>query len=632
MSSPVLEFRNVSVTVKAAGTDVALLRKVSFAVEQGQVLGLVGESGAGKSMIGRVVSGLLPENLRFAEGQVLFQGLPLTRRAAQSCLGRRIAFIPQEPLSALNPVLTIRQQFFEHLKHQGRPRKEWDAYATARLAEVGLPTPSDMLDRYPHQLSGGQCQRILIAMAFSGDPELIIADEPTTALDVITQAQIIRLLKQVQARHKTAVVLITHDLRMAAHVCDEVAVLYAGDVVERGPAGRVLDAPLHPYSWALKLATPNLDGPQYTLTTLPELMPGPREMAAMPGCRFASRCPTHNTLCAQRQPTLEEVEPSHYVSCAGPCRGHDPLTEAQPHQLPAAPDSAAKPLLELVGASRVYRRKVRGKVAEFHALRPLSLTIRPGELVGIVGESGSGKSTLARILVGLVAPSQGKVLVNGVDRSGATSEQLQQMRKLVQMVFQDPDSALNPRRTVERLVTQVLEIQPGISNASRTETAANLVKQVGMAVDALARFPSQLSGGQKQRVNIARALCATPQVLVADEIVSGLDVSVQALILNLMLSLNRELGIAVVLISHDLSVVRYLCQRVLVMRSGEVVEQGDTEHVFDSPQHPYTRALLAAVPPDDMRSQWPPQEDTRTVDLVTQFTEPNCLPQQEVHT
>src|SRR5690606_16681212 len=272
MSTPILQFRDVSVTVKAAGADVELLRKVSFSVGQGQVLGLVGESGAGKSMIGRVVSGLLPDNLRFAQGQVLFQGKPFTSREARSWLGRRIAFIPQEPLSALNPVLTIRRQFFEHLKHQRRPRKEWEAYAVARLHEVGLPVPAQMLDRYPHQLSGGQCQRVLIAMAFSGDPELIIADEPTTALDVITQAQIIRLLKQVQRRHNTAVILITHDLRMAAHVCDEVTVLYAGDVVERGPAGQVLDAPMHPYSWALKLATPNLDGPQYTLTTLPELM------------------------------------------------------------------------------------------------------------------------------------------------------------------------------------------------------------------------------------------------------------------------------------------------------------------------------------------------------------------------
>ncbi|WP_397476005.1 ABC transporter ATP-binding protein [Pusillimonas sp.] len=627
MSTPVLEFRDVSVTVKAAGTDVALLRKVSFMVRQGQVLGLVGESGAGKSMIGRVVSGLLPENLRFAQGQVLFRGEPFTRRQAQSWLGRRIAFIPQEPLSALNPVLTIRQQFFEHLKHQGRPRKQWESYATDRLAEVGLPTPSDMLDRYAHQLSGGQCQRVLIAMAFSGDPELIIADEPTTALDVITQAQIIRLLKQVQQRHNTAVVLITHDLRMAAHVCDEVAVLYAGDVVERGPAGRVLDTPMHPYSWALKLATPNLDGPQYVLATLPELMPGPREMAAMPGCRFASRCPTSDETCAQQPPMLEEVKAGHFVGCAGSCRGHNSRLQTLPHHVPESQNLSGRPLLHLVNASRVYRRNGSFKQPEFHALRPLSLSIYPGELVGIVGESGSGKSTLARILVGLVEPSRGKVLVNGIDRAEATSEQSRQMRTLVQMVFQDPDSALNPRRTVERLITQVLEIQPNISPATRVESAAKLMKQVGMAADALGRFPSQLSGGQKQRVNIARALCATPQVLVADEIVSGLDVSVQALILNLMLALNRELGIAVVLISHDLSVVRYLCQRVLVMHKGEVVEQGKTRDVFGSPQHPYTRSLLAAVPPDDMACPWPP-EDVISPEPVAQPTASDCPKKQ----
>lgn len=602
---PILEFQNVSVTVKVGDADVALLRNVSFDVQPGKILGLVGESGAGKSMVGRVVSGLLPENLKFASGHVYFQGKEITGRQARSLLGRRIAFIPQEPLSSLNPVLTIRQQMFEHLQHLGLPRKEWEAYSLARLAEVGLSEPQAMLGRYAHQLSGGQCQRILIAMAFSGDPELIVADEPTTALDVITQAQIIRILREVQRKHNTAVILITHDLRMAAHVCDEVAVLYAGDVVERGPARKVLEAPRHPYSWSLKAATPTLGGPQFVLPSLAELMPGLKDMATLKGCRFARRCPTRNADCEAQMPRLEMVAPDHFVSCAGQCRSAGSALHIEPHILPVAPNTQGRPLLEFRDVGRSYYGHRNSRRFVFHALKPLSLSIAPGELVGVVGESGSGKSTIARLMVGLLEPTAGTVHVNGVQRTGASSEAAQAMRKIVQMVFQDPDSALNPRRTVFRLITQVMEARPDISVDERAQAAERLMGKVGMAMDAMQRFPSQLSGGQKQRVNIARALCATPQLLVADEIVSGLDVSVQALIMNLLLQLNRELGVAVVFISHDLSVIRYLCKRVLVMRYGEVVEQGDTETVFGNPQHPYTRLLLASVPPDDATQLWP---------------------------
>lgn len=601
----VLEFNNVSVNVSVSGKEVALLRNVTFSVAQGKILGLVGESGAGKSMVGRVLSGMLPSNLRFAGGEVRFHGETLTGRAARSYLGRRIAFIPQEPLSALNPVLTVRQQMFEHLKHLGVARRDWQAYSVARLNEVGLPDPENMLQRYPHQLSGGQCQRILIAMAFSGDPELIVADEPTTALDVVTQAQIIRVLREVQRRHNTAVILVTHDLRMAAHVCDEVAVMYAGDVVERGPAREVLASPFHPYAWSLKNATPGLEGPQYVLPALADLMPGLKDMAELEGCRFARRCPTRDEVCARTVPTLVSVAPGHFVACAGACRSDVGQRQPEPHVLLKIASTEGRPLLEFRDVARVYHGQGRAKGREFHALRPLSLAIYPGELVGIVGESGSGKSTAARIMVGLVEASAGDVRVNGVSRRDANSAEEAEMRRLVQMVFQDPDSALNPRRTVERLVTQVLDLQPDVTPEMRREVAERLMGQVGIAKDALNRFSSQLSGGQKQRVNIARALCVTPQLLVADEIVSGLDVSVQALIMNLLLTLNRELGIAVVLISHDLSVIRYLCTRVLVMREGYVVEQGDTESVFSNPQHPYTRTLLASVPPDDANAVWP---------------------------
>ena len=604
---PVLEFEHVSVEVSVGDKRVALLRDVSFEVGAGRILGLVGESGAGKSMVGRVISGMLPDNLKFASGRVRFKGSEISGRQARSFLGRQIAFIPQEPLSALNPVLTIRQQMFEHLKHLGIPRKNWESYSVERLAEVGLPDPKGMLGRYAHQLSGGQCQRILIAMAFSGDPALIVADEPTTALDVITQAQIVRILREVQRKHNTAVILITHDLRMAAHVCDEIAVLYAGDVVERGSARQVLESPQHPYAWSLKTATPSLDGPQFVLPSLAELMPGLKDMVELAGCRFARRCPTRNTVCEQQAPRLLQVADNHFISCAGPCRASSEAQRAQAlHVLPQRPDQPGRQaLLEFKNVSRSYHSRRDGRSVVFHALKPLSLAVGPGELVGIVGESGSGKSTVARLMVGLIEPSEGTVHIDGVQRAGMSGAAGQAMRKIVQMVFQDPDSALNPRRTVHRLITQVLEIRDDVSEAERARIAEKLMGQVGMAMDAMQRFPSQLSGGQKQRVNIARALCATPRLLVADEIVSGLDVSVQALILNLLLQLNRELGIAVVFISHDLSVIRYLCQRVLVMCQGEVVEQGETESVFRNPRHAYTKLLLASVPPNDATAVWP---------------------------
>lgn len=609
----IVEFKDVSISVSANSQSVDLLRKVSFAVKAGQTLGLVGESGAGKSMIGRVLSGFLPKNLRLSNGEVKFYGRKVTGVEMRQMLGKKIAFIPQEPLSSLNPVLTIREQMYEHLARLSIAKKDREQYCIERLTEVGLPDPASMLGRYAHQLSGGQCQRILIAMAFSGDPELIIADEPTTALDVITQAQIIRILREVQKRHNTAVILITHDLRMASHVCDEVLVLYAGDVIEYGPAARVLDDPLHPYSWALKNATPALTGSLYELPSLAEIMPGLQDMANLKGCRFVQRCPARTQVCEQWQPELREIALGHGLACVNDQLHAAAVQERVLHQVPALSTSQVEPLIEFKNVDRTYVITKNGRKSVMHALKPVSLSIQPGELVGVVGESGSGKSTIARLMVGLLEPSAGEVMTLGRSRSTLTALQQKEVSAAVQMVFQDPDSALNPRRTVWELVTQVLELDPTKTKEQRLQLANQLMKQVGIAPDAGKRFPSELSGGQKQRVNIARALCVTPRLLVADEVVSGLDVSVQALIMNLLIKLNKELGIAVVFISHDLSVIRYLCTRVLVMKNGEVVEQGLTTEVFENPSHPYTKELLASVPADDSNQLWPPQLEKEIV-------------------
>ena len=584
----VLRLENVTLNAPVAGRPVALLRDVSFAVEAGGTFGLVGESGAGKSMIGRLLSGLLPPGFALADGRVLFGGDDLARlgpAARRALLGDRIAFIPQEPLSALNPVLTVERQFGDHLARRGLRGRAARARILEWLDAVHLPDPPALLRRYPHELSGGQCQRVLVAMAFSSEPRLIVADEPTTALDVVTQSRIVALLREQQGLHGAAVLLITHDLHLAAQVCDEVGVMYAGDMVERGPARAVLRDPLHAYTLGLRNSVPDIDGPRRVLPTLPDAMPGVSVLGGLPGCRFAPRCPARDAGCAAGLPPWQEIEPAHFVRCAPACRRAEYAPPADIVLTAAAP-AASRPVLELSGVSLTYVTRVGLRRVAVEAVRNVSLAVGAREFVGLVGESGSGKSSVARLVMGLERPTSGTVTLDGADP-----------RRDVRFVFQDPASALNPRRTVSSLLTQAFEAPgAGVGAEAWRARALALLRETGLPPDCLPRVPSQLSGGQKQRVNIARALCITPRLLVADEIVSGLDVSVQAQILNLLLRIGRELGIGVLLISHDLAVVRYACTRVAVMHRGAIVESGPTDAVFANPTHPYTRTLLDAVP------------------------------------
>ncbi|HWZ37226.1 MAG TPA: ABC transporter ATP-binding protein [Bradyrhizobium sp.] len=619
-----LAIDNLTLSTRVNGQQVDLLRGLSVSLGRGRVLGLVGESGAGKSMIGRIIAGHTPSGFDVIKGRVLFDGtdlLSLDRKAWRALLGRRIAFIPQEPLTALNPVLTIGQTFEEHLAHLGIAAKQRHALMLQQLDAVHLPKPDDMLHRYPHELSGGQCQRVLIAMAFVANPALIVADEPTTALDVVSQVNVLRLLAEQRRQHETAMLLITHDLRLAAHVCDDIAVLYAGEQVEYGPASEVLRRSRHPYTWALDQATPDVHGPQRRLSALSGQMPGVSTLGLMAGCRFATRCPQRMAACEATPPASIESAPGHWVRCLKPrdvssnSQNGASETAAAIWQAPDG-DAAATPLIELRDATLCYtaRRGLLGqrKVRNF-AVDGLSLKVQPGEFVGIVGESGSGKSSVAKLIVGAEALTGGALLIEGRDRALASAEVRRLSREHVQIIFQDPHSALNPRRSVYRLLTQAYEADrpaAAMTKHPREDRAEALVADVGLPGDTLSRFPSQLSGGQKQRVNIGRALCVMPRLIVADEIVSGLDVSVQAQILNLLIELGRRHGIALVLISHDLSVVRYLCSRVVVMRRGKVVEQGKTEAVFSDPRHPYTRVLLSSVPPADPSVAWPPAVST----------------------
>ncbi len=617
-----LQARGVTVTARAAGQSVEVLRDIDFEIAEGTTLGVVGESGAGKSMIGRLIAQMLPPGFAVAEGSLQFQGRELVglgARRRNALLGKDIAFIPQHPLTSLNPVRTVGSQFDEHLRRLGvRGRAERRAVAIRNLADVQLPNPEGLLRRYPHQLSGGMCQRVLIAMAFAGEPPLLIADEPTTALDVITQARIMQLIAAMREKHKTSVMFVTHDLRLAAQVCDEIMVMYAGEIVERGPAREVFGNPRHPYTHSLQQCNPTLSGPRRQLISLPDHMPGLSAFAGLPGCRFAPRCPVGDGACSAARPAMAEVAPGHWVRASQGCVAGTSAIVAPPAEVRAvAAGEHLRPILEVQGVSKVFQVREPGlglSHRRIEAVKDVSLTVYPGEFVGIVGESGSGKSTFAKLLMGLETPTEGKILIEENDMTGPFGANAAARIEQIQMVFQDPASALNPRRRISRLVTQAMEGRnQNVPWPERLERAKQLLRDTGLAPDTIERYPSQLSGGQRQRVNIARALCATPKILVADEIVSGLDVSVQAQILNLLLDLRESRSVSLVFISHDLSVVRYLCPRVMVMYRGEVVEAGDTETIFTSPQHDYTKALIAAVPPDD------PQTDWRVSDRVFAF-------------
>jgi len=603
-----LQARKLTIAATLDGTLAPIISKLSFDLAPGKILGLVGESGAGKTMIGRAIAQLLPPGFAVTSGSLMFDGKelvsmpPAQRRAL---LGRSIAFIPQAPMTALNPVRTIGAQFDEHLARLGqRNAEERREHAVSMLAAARLPRGEDLLAQYPHQLSGGMCQRVLIASAFASHPRLVIADEPTTALDVTMHAPILRLIADMQREHGTAVIFITHDLRLAAQLCDDVIVMYAGRALESGPARAVLSKPAHPYTRCLQLANPSLTE-RRALHVMPEQMPSLRQLQSMTGCRFAPRCPIVTDECRRVEPPDTEVATGHFAACLHADRAARIDTAPKSHNATLRVD---RNVLEVQSLSKVYRanRGLLGGSSTVTAVRGASFTIYENEFVALVGESGSGKSTVARMLAGLEQPSGGRIVFNGEDITDPAMRERVRQAGSLQMVFQDPQSALNPRRRIASIVTQAMEA--GSRHArweARRERAAALLAEVGLAGDFGSRLPGQLSGGQRQRINIARALCQIPKVLIADEIVSGLDVSIQAQLLNLLARLRDELGFAMLFISHDLSVVRHLCSRVLVMYRGEIVEQGPIDEVFANPQHPHTKALLSSVPPDEPAETWP---------------------------
>ncbi|WP_409235861.1 dipeptide ABC transporter ATP-binding protein [Streptomyces sp. PA5.6] len=560
----VLRVRDLTVAFKGTGGPVTAVEGVSFSVARGEVLGLVGESGSGKSTVGLAAMGLHDPVRTTVRGSVAVGGVDVVTAGEdrlKELRGGQIAMVFQDALAALSPFHGVGAQLAEayRLHHRGAGREEVRSRAVEMLERVGIP--GSRARDYPHQFSGGMRQRVMIAMALINRPDVLIADEPTTALDARVQRQVLGLLDELRRDFGTAVVLVTHDVGMVAAATDRMLVMRGGRTVETGPTRRVLDTPAHPYTRALVGAAPSLDtvpGSRLPTVDVPDPVPGSRlPTVDVPDAVPRSHAPERPR--NEAAPVLAEVVDLHVRFGGG---------------------------RTLLGRHREPTRAVRG----------VSLRVAEGETLGLVGESGSGKSTTARVLAGLQRPSGGRVRFDGRDISRAAEDAAlrRSLSREVQLVFQDPYASLNPRRTVEEIVTTPLRVHTRLSRDERRDRAAELLEQVGLGAAHLTRYPHEFSGGQRQRIGIARALAPRPRLIIADEPVSALDVSVQAQVLNLLMDLRHELGLSLLFVSHDLAVVRHLCDRIAVMHRGNIVETGTREDIFDSPQEPYTKELLAA--------------------------------------
>ena len=573
---------------------------LGFTIARGETLALLGESGCGKSLTALALMDLLPPGVTLAGGRIDYRGQDLRTldpRTRRKLRGRSMAMIFQEPMTSLNPVMTIGGQIEEAVKlHQALRGRAARDRAVDLLNAVGIGDAATRAHDYPHQLSGGMKQRVMIAIALAGDPELLIADEPTTALDVTIQAQILDLLARLRDERGMALLLITHDLGVAAQLADRVAIMYAGQIVEQGPRDAFFKAPSHPYSQMLFRALPAVGLRGLRLAAIPGQVPDPA--ARPPGCSFASRCP-------HRMERCDLEAPAWYGTLEWGVRCHLGEQGVPPLELPGVAVTAGKRqeagdnLLEVRDLTVRFKVK-RGfgrAMQDLLAVDQVSFDLPVGRTLALVGESGCGKSTVAKAVLRLIEPDAGSVRFNAHDLADLHGETLRRARAGFQLIFQDPFASLNPRMRVRDMFVEALEVQAiGDDRAGREARAAQLMEQVGLRAHQLQLYPHQFSGGQRQRLCIARALAVNPRLVVCDEPTSALDVSVQAQILNLLQQLQAEEGLSYLFISHDLAVVGYLADEVAVMYLGRIVEQGPAEAILNSPQHPYTQALLAAVP------------------------------------
>jgi peptide/nickel transport system ATP-binding protein len=584
---------------------------VSLTILPGETFALVGESGSGKSVTALSITRLLPDNARVADGDVMLEETNLAElpeRKMRDFRGGRISMIFQEPATSLNAVLTIGRQIVESIEtHTPLRGREARAKAIDWLKRVGIPEPERRIDDYPFQLSGGQKQRVMIAIALAAEPELLIADEPTTALDVTVQKQILELLLDLQRERKMAILLITHDLAVVAQVADRVGIMYAGELVELATTKEFFAQPLHPYSNRLLGALPDVDKRGHALEAIAGNVPP--LFVHFDHCRFAPRCYSCAERCRSEPPPMYIID-DRLVRCFGYAPDGGVELVEPPHKPAKAPadafvaaDRAAPPLLEVKNLrvrfpirSGVLRR-VTGYV---EAVEDVSFTLAQGQTLALVGESGSGKTTAAKGILQLLrglAVVDGSAKLDGVELMSADRHALHDARRKMQIIFQDPFGSLNPRMRVGEILEEgIVALQPEVSAAARRERIAALLEKVGLSPDALVKYPHEFSGGQRQRIAISRALAVEPRLIVCDEPTSALDVSVQAQILNLLKDLQRELGVAYLFITHNIGVVEYLADHVAVMQAGRIVEAGASADVLRAPQHPYTQTLLAAVP------------------------------------
>ena len=615
-ATPLLEVRDLSVTFASDAGPVRAVRSLSYRVHRGEVLGIVGESGSGKTVSSLAVMDLLPSHARVS-GSVRFEGrelVGLKDEELSRLRGRRIAMIFQDPLSALTPVYTVGDQIAEAIRvHQDVSGAAARDRAIELLTLVGIPNPSRRVASFPHEFSGGMRQRVMIAMAIANDPALIIADEPTTALDVTVQAQILDLLQKAREVTGAAILLITHDLGVVAGLADRVGVMYAGKLVETGTVDDVFYRQRMPYTLGLLGSLPRPD--QGSHQALTPIEGNPPSLVKLPaGCPFAPRCPLRIERCEQVEPGLVQHADSHAAAChrsdeverrrvAG--ENVFPLGHlAEPvAQSPRDERSTVLSVRDLVKEFPVLRGAVlRRRVGSLRAVDGVTFDIREGETLGLVGESGCGKTSTMMEILNLTRPQAGTVTVLGQDAATMTPEQRFRVRRDIQVVFQDPMAALDPRLPVGDIIGEPLETH-GVAAPERARRVRELLALVGLQPEHADRYPQAFSGGQRQRIGIARALALQPKLLVLDEPVSALDVSIRAGVINLLERLKTELGLSYLFVAHDLAVVRHIADRVAVMYLGRIVEIADVTEVFERPTHPYTQALLSAVPIPDPRKE-----------------------------
>lgn len=613
---PVIEAKGISIDYRIGRNWLNVISDVDLSILPVQIHGLVGESGSGKSTLALGMMRFMADNARISSGELRFEGEDIvnySQSQLRTLWGKSIGLMPQNPLASLNPTMTIGKQMIEAMVlHLGLSNPEALQQAQDLLLKVKLADADRILNRYPHQLSGGMQQRVMIAMALSTRPRFLVLDEPTTALDVTTQAVILDLFRELIVNEDAAALYVSHDLGTVAQLCDYVTVLYAGEVMESAPVNKLYEQPLHPYTSGLLASLPSYaDGNESRLSTIDGVAPSLAERSH--ACVFADRCPVAIDKCHTEKPPLETIPEGRLIRC---WRWQEIANgEIIPRNKPAGLNESASPrenyVLEAQGISKRFGEhglfdKVTGKEPEFvQAVDDVSLNIRERSTLGLVGESGSGKTTLARAIVALNTADNGDIELCDIPISTQMTQRDKDTMQNLQMIFQNPHDALNPYMTVGDTIGRTIQVLSDDYNSKkeREKRVSELLQSVGLTAQYAIRYPDQLSGGEKQRVAIARAFATNPALVVADEPTSSLDVSVQAVILNLLKDLRAREGSSYLLISHDLEVISYLADWIVVMYLGEIMEEGDTQDVYEIPSHPYTEALLSAIPLPDPEAE-----------------------------